>query len=120
MHPIIKYGSKQYTCRKETREIFILEIKVYWRCKGVNELMLCYLCINCLLKHCEGAKMDVSLLTSRQLSITSRNRQRSTYNKMIEVLWAGDSGIEREKKWREKKRETLSVIKPEVISPTAE
>ena len=39
---------------------------------------------------------------------------------MIEVLWAGDSGNEREKKWREKKRETLSVIKPEMISPTVE
>lgn len=31
----------------------------------MNELILHYLYINCLLKHCEGAKMNVSLLTSR-------------------------------------------------------
>lgn len=86
----------------------------------MNELTLSYLSISFLLKHCEGAKMNVSLLTSRQLSITSRNKQRSKYNKMVEVfLWAGTSGIEREKKWREK-RETLSVITPEMISPPAE
>lgn len=79
----------------------------------MNELILHYLYINCLLKHCEGAKMNVSLLTSRnclsQVEIGKEvhiiKRQKCCGQGVVELR---------------EKRETLSVIKPEMISPTVE